>query len=95
MSPQTDARAAPGEGPPRRFSKAAKPTESRSALTVARAADQADLDQPEHQADELARQLDRRREAALRLPPMECGCRDPEDARHTAGCCRYPQRMAS
>jgi hypothetical protein len=48
--------------------------------------------QPGRPADELARQLERRREAALRLPPLECGCRDPDTWQHRMGECRYPQR---
>lgn len=30
----------------------------------------------------------RRREAALRLPPLYCGCRDPEASVHREGRCR-------
>lgn len=32
----------------------------------------------------------RRREAALRLPPLPCGCHDPESIEHRDGRCRYP-----
>jgi hypothetical protein len=94
--PRTATRAGPPpiEEPARNDRSPGKDHEPRSALTVARAADQADLDQPERQAGELARQLARRREVALRLPQMECGCHDPEDPRHSAGQCRYQQRMA-
>jgi hypothetical protein len=34
----------------------------------------------------------RRRDAALRLPPLPCGCRDPESITHREGRCRYPQQ---
>lgn len=37
----------------------------------------------------LAEQLVRRHEAALRLPPLSCGCHDPETQTHLAGKCRY------
>lgn len=39
--------------------------------------------------DDLEAQLGRRHEAASRLPPMECGCRDPEAPDHLVGQCRY------
>lgn len=38
---------------------------------------------------DIARGLRRRREAALRLPPLRCGCRDPLDARHLDDRCRW------
>lgn len=38
--------------------------------------------------------LRRRREAALRLPPLPCGCRDPLSHRHRAGRCRWQGRAA-
>jgi hypothetical protein len=31
-----------------------------------------------------------RRAAALRLPPMPCGCHDPLDRDHAEGHCRWP-----
>jgi hypothetical protein len=49
----------------------------------------------EEPGDKLQAQLARRREAALRLPPLACGCRDPEHFDHRDGGCRYPQRWAS
>jgi hypothetical protein len=54
----------------------AKDTESPPAPTVARNSD-------------LAEQLARRHEAALRLPPLDCGCHDPETWEHWSGQCRY------
>jgi hypothetical protein len=39
--------------------------------------------------DDLVEQLARRREAALRLPPLACGCHDPDNRDHQAGRCRY------
>jgi len=44
---------------------------------------------PADGAEELEAQLKRRRAAAERLPPLECGCRDPLDPRHQAGFCRF------
>jgi hypothetical protein len=73
----------PPEEPARHDQAPTKALEPRSVVTVARG------------SDELARQLDRRREASLRLSPLECGCWDPEDPRHTAGRCRYRQRGAA
>ncbi len=35
-------------------------------------------------------QLERRRIAALRLPPLACGCHDPLGADHLDSRCRYP-----
>jgi hypothetical protein len=43
-------------------------------------------------ADEVGDQLARRRAACQRIPPMDCGCRDPEDWPHLAGQCRYRRR---
>ncbi|MEU4675749.1 hypothetical protein [Micromonospora sp. NPDC023737] len=34
----------------------------------------------------------RRQEAARRLPPMPCGCRDPLERAHREGRCRYRRR---
>ena len=45
---------------------------------------------PRADAENLETQLERRRAAALRLPPLECGCRDPLHPDHRAGLCRYP-----
>ncbi len=45
-------------------------------------------------AEEIEQQLARRRSAALRLPPMACGCRDPESPEHVAALCRYRRRVA-
>lgn len=39
--------------------------------------------------EEAELQIRRRREAALRLPPLPCGHRDPESPEHLAGRCRY------
>jgi hypothetical protein len=44
--------------------------------------------------ERLEKQVERRRAAALRLPPLDCGCRDPLDTRHVAAQCRYPRRGA-
>ena len=44
---------------------------------------------PRCPSDSLTSQLARRREAALRLPPLACGCQDPLAADHRAGRCRY------
>jgi hypothetical protein len=38
---------------------------------------------------DLIQQLARRREAALRLPPPACGCRDPGTDDHRLGRCRH------
>ncbi len=35
-------------------------------------------------------QLERRMIAALRLPPLACGCHDPLGADHLGSRCRYP-----
>jgi hypothetical protein len=45
-------------------------------------------DRPELRA--LREGLRRRRDAALRLPPLKCGCRDPLSQRHRLGKCRWP-----
>jgi hypothetical protein len=45
--------------------------------------------------DDLAAQLARRREAALRLPPLQCGCRDPEAWEHLVERCRFASRRAA
>lgn len=71
------------EGPPRNAQDPAKVTEPRSAVTVARS------DNRKTECDGLAVQLARRYEAALRLPPLECGCQDPETQTHLAGKCPY------
>jgi len=42
--------------------------------------------------DGLADQLARRRDAALGLPPLICGCRDPLDPVHQDGRCRFGPR---
>jgi hypothetical protein len=42
-----------------------------------------------HERDSLAAQLARRHEAALRLPPLDCGCRDPGTRQHASRQCRY------
>ncbi|HEY9416967.1 MAG TPA: hypothetical protein VIQ30_19590 [Pseudonocardia sp.] len=34
----------------------------------------------------------RRTEAARRLPPMPCGCRDPFTVRHREGRCKWRRR---
>jgi hypothetical protein len=39
--------------------------------------------------------VQRRRAAALRLPPLVCGCRDPLSLRHREGCCRWAVRRAA
>jgi hypothetical protein len=44
---------------------------------------------PPGDAENLEAQLERRRAAALRLPPLECGYRDPLDPQHRRGLCRY------
>lgn len=36
--------------------------------------------------------LARRREAALRLPPLDCGCHDPETLDHIEGRCKWRRR---
>jgi hypothetical protein len=78
----------------------AKATESRSVFTVAwrpvreLAARLCPSAAPGNADTDLAEQLARRREAALRLPPMDCGCRDPESPDHLADRCRYPRRIA-
>jgi hypothetical protein len=38
------------------------------------------------EVSEYLQGLKRRREAALRLPPLMCGCRDPESNRHRFSC---------
>lgn len=38
---------------------------------------------------ETAASITRRREAALRLPPLACGCRDPLSPTHLARRCRW------
>jgi hypothetical protein len=43
---------------------------------------------------EVEQQIARRLAAAMRLPPMSCGCRDPESPAHEAGLCRYRRRVA-
>lgn len=60
-------------------------------MRIVQPAEGADPDEQPERA-ELVRQFERRREAALRLPPMECGCRDPDEPRHAAGQCRYRPR---
>ncbi len=47
---------------------------------------------PRGDAENLEAQLQRRRAAALRLPPLECGCRDPLHPDHWAGLCRSAPR---
>jgi hypothetical protein len=51
--------------------------------------------EPGRAIEELARQLARRREASLRLPPLPCGCHDPEEPRHIAARCRYPLQQVA
>jgi hypothetical protein len=79
MAPNAD-RASP-EGPARHV---IHPSKGSDALSVHGVED----------AEDLAVQLARRREAALRLPPLACGCHDPEIAGHLANRCRYPRRAA-
>jgi hypothetical protein len=50
---------------------------------------------PPDNAERLEAQLERRRAAALRLPPLECGCRDPLHPQHRAGLCRSAPRRQS
>lgn len=52
-------------------------------------------DHQDRPGDDVRTQLERRREAALRLPPLTCGCRDPLQLAHLDGHCRYGQRAAS
>jgi hypothetical protein len=42
-----------------------------------------------HADDDLTAQRIRRRNAERRLPPLDCGCRDPREPRHMAGACRF------
>lgn len=60
------------------------------------AADQPNTDSSEYsspQWDPIAA-MRRRREAALRLPPMPCGCRDPLSTQHAEGRCRRWRSVA-
>jgi hypothetical protein len=52
-------------------------------------------DPREQPGDKIQVQLARRRKAARRLPPLACGCRDPEHRGHRTGRCRYTQRRSS
>lgn len=54
-------------------------------LTITRPPDRREPAGEDDQAEGMAR----RREAALRLPPLECGCRDPETWEHLTGGCRF------
>jgi hypothetical protein len=47
-----------------------------------------------HADDDLTAQRIRRRDAERRLPPLDCGCRDPREPRHMAGACRFRSRRA-
>jgi hypothetical protein len=42
-----------------------------------------------HADDDLTAQRIRRRDAERRLPPLDCGCRDPREPHHMAGACRF------